>query len=169
MSTQPSRLGPLRAGITELYTTVDRETAAIRGAHLQAVVRLSPFAMVANAGSGVPVAWAFSDDLSIGLASWFVLLLLLSGLGLLNAWRQRRRAYHSASPRAIHRATWHACVLAGLWAVLPMVWFPAAAPAQQLVVATLFTGLLGAGTLMLSLLALVDRTARPGSRRCSGR
>jgi diguanylate cyclase (GGDEF)-like protein len=56
----------------------------------------------------------------------------------------------------MHRATLHAAMLATIWAVAPLVWFPPAQPAQQLLLATLIAGMLAAGAYVLSPLPLAS-------------
>ncbi|MBP6816320.1 MAG: EAL domain-containing protein [Burkholderiaceae bacterium] len=140
----------LRAGIAAQYHSEDPESAQIRGAHLNSVSRLTPYAMAANAGSGALVLWAFRQDPPAGLWWWWACLMVVSGLAIGNWWRSRHRRFETASRRAMHRATLHAIALAGVWCVMPLAWFADASAAQRLLVATLVTGMLGAGTFALS-------------------
>ena len=149
-------LSNLRAGIRSMYASADREAARIRGAHLGEVSRLTPHAMAANVGSAMLVLWTLGDQRSPGLWAWWAALMLISFVALLGWQRNRRRRFDTASIRAVHRATTHAALLAGVWAVLPLTWFAGLAPTQQLVIATLFTGMLSAGTFMLSPLPLAS-------------
>ena len=155
MSTPSSfDLAGLRAGIADLYSGAGHVAAQLRGAQLGSVLRLTPYAMLANLGSGLLVVWAFHGDRPAAMLAWLVVLTLALALAMLS-WLQRgRRLIATARPRALHRATLHAALLAAIWAVVPLLWFPGASPAQQLLVATLFTGMLGAGTFMLSPLPL---------------
>jgi len=143
-------ISSLRSGIRGMYASADRMAARVRGAHLAEVSRLTPPAMAANVVSAALVLWTFGADRPTGLWIWWAVLMLTSGVALLGWRRQRGRGTETASIRAVHRATTHAGLLAGVWAVVPLTWFPALAPVQQLVIATLFTGMLGAGTFMLS-------------------
>ena len=155
MPPQPSfDISTLRSGIRSMYASADREAARIRGAHLAEVSRLTPAAMVANVVSAALVLWGFGPDRPLGLWIWWAVLMLTTGLATLGWLRHRARRSESASIRSVHRATTHAVLLASVWAVLPLTWFPGLAPVQQLVIATLFTGMLGAGTFMLSPLPL---------------
>jgi diguanylate cyclase (GGDEF)-like protein/PAS domain S-box-containing protein len=149
-------LSNLRAGIRSMYASADREAARIRGAHLGEVSRLTPHAMAANAASAALVLWAFGDKRPAGLWVWWGVLMLISGLALLGWLHRSKRHFETASIRAVHRATTQAALLAGVWAVLPLTWFAGLAPQEQLVIATLFTGMLGAGTFMLSPLPLAS-------------
>lgn len=140
----------LTAGIAALYGHHDRESTRLRGAQLSAILRMTPFAMAANVGSSLMVLWAFRETLPRGLLLWAAALLLVAAAGTVNWYRNRHRTLDGASPRALHRATRNAAVRAGVWALMPLAWFPDATPAQQILIASLFTGMLGAGTFMLS-------------------
>ena len=139
-----------------MYASADREAARIRGAHLSEVSGLTPHAMAANACSAAMVLWTFGDSRPVGLWVWWGVLMLISGLALLGWLQHRKKRIETASIRAVRRATTHAALLAGVWAVLPLMWFAGLAPTQQLVIATLLTGMLGAGTFMLSPLPLAS-------------
>ena len=93
----------LRAGIAAQYHSEDPESAQIRGAHLNSVSRLTPYAMAANAGSGALVLWAFRQDPPAGLWWWWACLMVVSGLAIGNWWRSRRRACRSPIARAPSR------------------------------------------------------------------
>lgn len=151
-SAPPIDLRGIRAGIAAMYDGTDRAAAQLRAAQLVTILRLTPFAMLANVGSAVAVVCAFADALPTGLVWWFASVLAMAGLATLNWWRHRGRRLEVASPRAVHRATRHAALLAGVWAVMPLVWFADATPVQQILVATLFTGMLGGGTFLLAAL-----------------
>jgi diguanylate cyclase (GGDEF)-like protein len=146
----------LRAGIAAQYQAEDPESAQIRGAHLNSVSRLTPFAMAANAGSGALVLWAFRQGIPAGLWWWWASLMVVSGLATVNWWQRRHHCFNTASRRAMHHATLHAVALASMWSVMPLVWFAGASAAQQLLVATLVTGMLGAGTFALSPLPMAS-------------
>jgi PAS domain-containing protein len=143
----------LRDDISAMYSHADAESARIRGAQLNAVVRLTPFMMLANIGNGALVLWTFSAAMPQGLWVWWSVLMVASLLALANWLRRRGHALGDAAPvasrRAVQRATWHAVVLGGIWAAMPALWFGAATPSQQLIVATLVAGMLGAGTFVL--------------------
>ena len=55
-------LAGLRAGIADLYGGTGHVAAQLRGAQLNSVLRLTPYAMLANLGSGALVVWAFHGD-----------------------------------------------------------------------------------------------------------
>ncbi len=53
----PLDLSNLRAGIADLYGGTGHVAAQLRAAQLSSILRLTPYAMLANFGSGVLVAW----------------------------------------------------------------------------------------------------------------
>jgi diguanylate cyclase (GGDEF)-like protein/PAS domain S-box-containing protein len=142
------------AGMLEVYRAEDRDSAQIRAAQLQAVVRLTPYTMAANIGNGALVLWAWRADIPAGMVAWLALLCALAGLALLGWWRGRRRVRTMATPRAIRRASVNANLLALVWAALPVLWFADASAPQQLLVVALVTGMLAAGAFVLSPLPL---------------
>ena len=133
-----------------VYSAGDRDSAQIRAAHLNSVVRLTPFTMAANIGNGALVVWAYRDDVPMGMLVWLALLYALCIFALLGWWRGRHRVHAMASPAAIRHANVHANLLALVWAALPILWFAHAAPQQQLLVVAMVTGMLAAGAFVLS-------------------
>jgi diguanylate cyclase (GGDEF)-like protein/PAS domain S-box-containing protein len=139
----------IRAGVVAMYDGADRASAQLRAAQLSSILRLTPFAMLANVGSGLAVLWAYAPSLPPGMLWWFAALAMAASLVTLNWWQHRHRRIEAVSSRAAHRATRNAALLAAVWAVVPLLWFPGGTAAQQILVATLLTGMLGAGTFML--------------------
>ncbi len=135
--------------------------AGVRGAHLNELLRQTPFAAAANVAGAALLLWAFREAVPIGLWIWSGVLMVVIGLAMWG-WFKRfhghggKVARTSASPRAVHRSTWHAVVLASTWAYVPTVVFPSASGEQQFLVGTLVTGMLGAGTFLLSALPLAS-------------
>ena len=139
-----------RTGMFAVYTAGDRDSAQIRAAHLNSVVRLTPYTMAANIGNGALVVWAYRDDVPMGMLAWLAVLYALCVFALLGWWRGRHRVHAMASPAAIRHANVHANLLAIVWAALPILWFAHAAPQQQLLVVAMVTGMLAAGAFVLS-------------------
>ena len=121
----------------------------IRATHLAAVVRLTPHTMAANIVSGGVVIWAFAPQVSGAMWAWYALLVLTSLFGLYNWWSRRHRNILTAKPSALYHASAHAAILSSVWAVVTVVWFPHASGGQQMVIATLVTGMIGAGGFVL--------------------
>jgi diguanylate cyclase (GGDEF)-like protein len=139
-----------RPGMLAVYSAADRDSAQIRAAHLNSVIRLTPYTMAANIGNGALVVWAFRADVTLGMRAWLALLYLLCLFALVGWWRGRHRVRTVASPAAIRHANVHANLLALVWAALPICWFAHASPQQQLLVVALVTGMLAAGAFVLS-------------------
>jgi len=139
-----------RDGMLAVYSAGDRDSAQIRAAHLNSVIRLTPYTMVANIGNGALVIWAYRDNRPDGMLVWLALLYTLCLFALLGWWRGRHRVRTMASPEAIRHANVHANLLALVWAALPVLWYAHAAPQQQLLVTALVTGMLAAGAFVLS-------------------
>ena len=140
----------LRSGFMAVYSAGDRDSAEIRAAHLNSVIRLTPYTMTANLGNGALVIWAWRDDVPLGMLAWLVLLYALCVVALLGWWRGRDRPRTMASPAAIRHANLHANLLALVWAALPILWFAHASSQQQLLVTAMVTGMLAAGAFVLS-------------------
>lgn len=140
----------LWAGISSMYQDEDAQAGKIRAEHLSAVMRLTPYAMAANVGSALLVLWALHRQHGPGLYLWFLALVAVA-VAAVHRWAQRQgKPLHTASVHAVRRATLQASALACLWSLLPICWFSTASPGQQLVIATLFTGMLSAGTFVLN-------------------
>ncbi len=125
---------------------------AIRARQIQALLRMTPAAMLANVGNALLVCAAFWTTAPRGwLLGWAGLVLLVAWRGGLGWWRAHvRRSADGVSPRGIKRAELHATLLAMLWAVAPIALFADADPQQQLLLATLTTGMVCAGGFVLS-------------------
>jgi signal transduction histidine kinase/CheY-like chemotaxis protein len=131
----------------------DEPTAAwLRARQLQALVRLTPLAMVANVLNALLVVGAcWSSGPRAFLLAWAGLLGWFALRGLV-AWRRGLRAAprSGASVRALRRATLHAALLGAIWAAAPIALFPGSDHAQQLLVATVTTGMICAGAFALT-------------------
>ncbi|MDP3229233.1 MAG: bifunctional diguanylate cyclase/phosphodiesterase [Acidovorax sp.] len=149
-------LAVLRSGIRTMYWDESAAAGRLRHEHLQAVVKLTPLAMSANVGTASTILWAFWGNWTPGLIGWWTAMFCLASLAARNWWQFRNRRSRTVSCRGIQRSTWHAAALAGLWAVMPMAWFADANSSQQLLIGTLFTGMMGAGAFVLGPLPLAS-------------
>lgn len=140
------------ASLFAIYRREDREAAEVRAAHLAVLLRLTPWLMAANVLNVGLVIWVFRDAPPAGLWAWGVLLLGVAATGLLGWQRARRRPRRMVSVAAVQRATRHAALLAALWGTLPVVWLADADPRQQMLVACLVCGMIGAGSFALATL-----------------
>ncbi|MBL8331757.1 MAG: GGDEF domain-containing protein [Rubrivivax sp.] len=125
-----------------------------RARQLQAVLRLSPMVMLANLLNVGLVAWGtWGSAPRAFLAFWALAIVALVARGLSSWWRSQRVEPRSgASPRALRRATWSAAALGAVWGVMPVMLLPGAPAEQQLLVATVHTGMTCAGGFALATL-----------------
>lgn len=123
-----------------------------RARQLQSVIRLTPLAMFANVMNAVLVCAAFWDRSKAWfLVPWFAALLAVVWRGSA-AWlrTQRHGPPDGVSARAVRRAELQAVVLAILWGLPPLLLFANAAAPQQLLIAGITTGMIGAGGFVLA-------------------
>ncbi len=146
----------LRNGIRTMYWDHGAAAGRIRHEHLSAVVRLTPIAMLANMANASLVLWGFKGQWTTGLIAWWAVMMTLATLALASWAKFRHRRSTQVSCRGIRRSTLNAVVLALLWGVMPVVWFGGAGHSQQLLIAALFTGMMGAGTFVLGALPLAS-------------
>lgn len=134
----------------DLYRNDDLETAGIRGHHLSSLLALTPWLMVANLVSAGLLGAAVLPTSPRLFGAWASVLSLVVLLAM-RAWqRSRHRLRDTASIRAVFRSTLHAATLGLLWGVVPLLWFPNADPAAQLLIGTLTAGMMAAGAFALS-------------------
>ena len=122
---------------------------SFRAEQLQAVLRLTPLTMLANVVNASLICMTFWYSANPWtLAGWTAMVLLVVVQGF-RAWRKGPRR-HSASPRALRRAVWHASALAALWGAVPVMLLPGAMPPEQLLIATITAGMICAGGFALA-------------------
>jgi len=143
-------LPSLLAASSPIYEDAGADAGRLRAALLGAVMRLTPLVMAANMGCALVIVWAFVPNLPRGMDVWAVLLLGMAAAALRSWWRGRGHKHEIVSVRAVRRATLHAAALAALWAVVPLAWFPGALPLQQVQIAIVVTGMMGAGAFLLN-------------------
>ena len=146
----------LRDDIALMYNSEEHEMAVLRGTHLTSVIRVTPPMMFANVGSGSCILFSFYPAIPTGLWAWFAALTLICMLACWSWRHMRNRVLATASTRRLKASTLHATALAGTWAVMIIIWFPQAGPLQQMTIATLVTGMIGAGGFVLSPLPLAS-------------
>ncbi|WP_166443700.1 putative bifunctional diguanylate cyclase/phosphodiesterase [Rhabdaerophilum calidifontis] len=129
--------------------------ARVRANQIRGIMRFTPLAAIANCFNAVLVAYV-----ALPVADWRVLVLWLAAIGIvmglaLRTWfvAKRRPARQTASPRAIQRATLQASVLALLWGVVPVLWFPGSDPFARMVMGMVVTGMICAGGFALATVA----------------
>ena len=137
----------------EPYQAEGAVAATFRARQLQAVLGLAPLTMLANALNVLLVGWAFwATGPHLFLAVWgsAVAWAVWRGMRAWRRWRRSAEAWQRASLRALQRATLNATLLAGLWAVVPLVLFAGADGPHQLVLAVISTGMICAGGFALA-------------------
>jgi hypothetical protein len=159
LSLNPSNGAPTSAWrhVSDLYGQRSADCGRIRAALLGSVIRLTPFTMASNIGCATLVLWAFRQHL--GLTMWA----LVGAAGRrFNCWPRppggamgarrapRFRAARCGGPPGTQRC-WPRSGACPRWQ-----WFPGGDAAQQLLVATLVTGMMGAGAYVLSPLPLAS-------------
>lgn len=155
-STLIAELQTLISGVRTMYGDKGPTAGRLRFEHLNAVLRLTPVVMVANVGNASLLLWAFHGHWTTGLLVWWGVMVLMASLAMWRWATARSRPFPTVSCRGIRRSTLHAGLLAANWAVIPIAWFADAGHGQQLAIATLFTGMMGAGTFVLASLPLAS-------------
>ena len=124
----------------------------VRAAQIQAIFRFTPLVLAVNCANVVVILLALRDVASLlTLAAWALFPVTLVLLAL-NSWFRSRKqpARPTASPGAFRRATAHAALLGVAWGLVPLLFFPRLGPQEQLVVATVATGMICAGGFALA-------------------
>ncbi|MBT0962057.1 putative bifunctional diguanylate cyclase/phosphodiesterase [Denitromonas iodatirespirans] len=126
--------------------------AQFRARQIQAVLRLTPLTMLANALNATIVGWTFRDQLNpLLLVAWALFILYSAGTGIHAWWRGRQgRTPTTASPRALARATKHAALLAILWSVVPILLMPLGDADTRIMLTAVVTGMICAGGFALA-------------------
>lgn len=123
-----------------------------RARQIQAVLRLTPLTMFANALNGIIVVVTFWQMINpVMLVGWGLCVFYAAAVGF-DSWLrwQRGRAPEAASARALKRAARHAALLALLWALVPMFLLPLASLESQVMLSTIAVGMLCAGGFALA-------------------
>ncbi|MBL8277291.1 MAG: bifunctional diguanylate cyclase/phosphodiesterase [Pelomonas sp.] len=136
----------------ELYAEGDVESARIRAEHLAQLSRLTPLLMAANLISASLVCLAVGTAGGAWLVGWVAGLGLVAAGGLWSWWKGRGRRPGKVSVKGYRNGTWHAAVLGACWGLAAALWFAPAAAAERVLIATLVTGMLGAGAFALAML-----------------
>ena len=134
------------------YEADEPVAARFRARQLQAVVRLTPLMMAANVLNVAIIVWLFwPHGPRLWLALWALGVATVVVLAMRGWFAHRARPRLTASERAIRRASFHAAGLGGVVGIDAGVAVSGRRrPAQQLLVAVVTTGMLGAGGLALA-------------------
>lgn len=121
---------------------------------IRAIIRLTPPMMLGNVLSIIAILVAFSTDQVFPYVVAWSLLLSVMMTRSLRAWMRFRSspAVMWASPRAVRRATISASLIGIVWGALPVITYVDASANQKLLVASIVTGMMSAGSFALSTL-----------------
>jgi diguanylate cyclase (GGDEF)-like protein/PAS domain S-box-containing protein len=129
----------------------EEERRSIRAAQIGAVLNLVPVTVAINVLNAAIVITANSDRGQSGvLIAWASTLLLLLGVSTFSWLRFRKSPPTGGSNGALNRITIHAFLLAGIWTVIPTLFFPDTSAVNQVLIACLVSGMMGGGALCLS-------------------
>lgn len=147
-----SLLGQRWTAVFRLYDPNEQDAPVYRARQLQAVLRLTPAAMLINLSNVSLVCVAIWDAAwRMALLAWAGAVLVMAGLGTLGWLRARRRGRReAASRRALRRATWQAAALAAAWSALPLLQWPAMGAPERFFVGVVTTGMICAGGFALA-------------------
>lgn len=150
-----ARVAAVRASIIGTHDLSDDAAGRLRAAQVSAVIRSTPYMMVANVGAALVVGrvfWGGHNDFFLtvwgGFFSFFVCAALLQYFEGL-----RRNAPTRVSRRAVRRVTVSCAVPAALWGLAAIWLFPSADPDGQLLIAAIVLGTLCAGAFGLATVA----------------
>jgi diguanylate cyclase (GGDEF)-like protein/PAS domain S-box-containing protein len=145
-------LGQWAAGYFVAYRASEAVAGTFRARQVQAVLRLAPLTMLANALNAALIVATFWNVASrVFLVAWAAILAVVVVRSLRVWWQTRgTRPRNSVSLRTLRRATWHASALATLWALVPVVLFPGADGPHQLLIVAIATGMMCAGGFALA-------------------
>ncbi len=134
------------------YDAEESDARRFRARQLEALLRLTPLAMVINVLNAIIIdisLWAHASHTV--LLIWSVSIALMAGVGLRGWFQSRRRRERSAaSRRALRHAAVQAGVLGAAWGTLPAVLYPELDLASQFYLGLVVTGMICAGGFALS-------------------
>ena len=124
----------------------------IRAAQVDAIFRVTPLSLLVNVGTValIVVTLRSAVDL-VTLLLWVMMPVMLALLALESRGRGRTQSGRRlASARVFRQAALHAGMLGLAWGIVPLLWFPLLTTDQMMIVATVITGLIGAGGFALA-------------------
>jgi signal transduction histidine kinase/ActR/RegA family two-component response regulator len=140
----------------DLIPAAPEDAGLIRAAQVNAILRVSPFVMVASCLNAAILLATFAAMGVLRPEHWvWALLVFAMAARFLRGWRARiRDPGRSASPRTIRRLIVNGAAFGALWGVVPALAFPRAPPDVQLFVACLTAGMMSGGGLVLAAVPL---------------
>jgi diguanylate cyclase (GGDEF)-like protein len=142
------------------YDVDESLAASFRARQMQAMLRLTPAAMLVNVANALIVGLVlWGQAAGAFVLSWVAAVALLSALGL-RGWMhaQTRPARPTASRRALYHAMAHAGLLSTVWAALPLGVYGVLGVDEQFFVGVVLTGMICAGGFALASLPAVATT-----------
>lgn len=136
-----------------IYDAAPTAAATYRAQQISAILRLTPFTMIANLLNAVVLLTTYWDTDQVNtLMGWTCGLLLMVIVGT-RSWliKRHKPPPAQASKRALKRATLHATALATIWGLLPILMFDTSGDANNtLILSTICTGMICAGGFVLA-------------------
>ena len=127
------------------YNVEEPLAANFRAKQLQTMLGMTPLSMLMSVFTGLLVLYRMAASAQ-WLWIWMLVLLVYASRGMAAWLRHKRRAVQqTASRRAMQRAVQHATILGTLWGILPAVVLPGVGPQDQLMLAVISCGMVGAG------------------------
>ena len=141
--------------LSELLTfrePADAVGKAVRGAQLDALVRLVPITVASQLLAAGLVAWSLRGMVAdIWLETWFLCALAICAIRGFRAVRLRLDpTYASRSPPDVKAITIIVALLACIWLVPPIFWFAQVDTEHQLMLGVLIVALMSAGSISLA-------------------
>ena len=134
-----------------VYWALDPVSAEIRGKILSTIIGLTPFTMGAAVLNGLLLAGAlFNSPWRWHMLVWWLVLLVVCGLGFRASWRTRDQAPKPASRRAMARVTLNGLIFALAWTWMPAWLFPSMDASHQMVMTGVMAGMMCAGAFTLA-------------------
>jgi PAS domain-containing protein len=150
----------LRAWFSAYETADEALAASFRARQMQAMLRLTPAAMLVNVANAVIIGVTLWGEVPAAtMLAWMAAVAVLSGLGLRGWWRERTQPpRRTASRRGTRRAMVHAALLSAVWAALPLSAYGRLGSDKQYFVGMVLTGMICAGGFALASLPAVAAT-----------
>ena len=139
-------------GLLSFKDPTDAVSRAIRGAQLDALVRMVPITVASQLLAAGLVAWSLRGTIAdVWLASWFAVALVLCSMRGFRAVRLRLNAdYARRKPPNLKAITAIIALLGSMWLVPPVFWFEYADTEHQMMLGVLVVALMSAAGVSLA-------------------
>jgi diguanylate cyclase (GGDEF)-like protein/PAS domain S-box-containing protein len=133
------------------YTATEPDAARFRARQLQAILRVSPAAMLINVMNTVVVVTVMWDEAPRAfLLPWAALITTFAVVGFRGWQRNRQRERATASLRAVRSMVVQAACFSVVWGMLPAVLMPRVNPSAQFFLGMVTTGMICGGGFVLA-------------------